>query len=423
MTAQGRRTMALDLAWNYVSVGVLAISGLLFSLIITTGYTASVLGVFNQVYAYYLLLSQLAVCGVHMSVAKFVPQHHKQADQCKTIFTTALISCTATSLLIEAVGFSVVAVMDIWIISNVLDGIKTTLFALPFFSCNKVILGYINGLSRMKAYAVLQALRNILIALSLLAFMLTGTPGEMLTLCFLVSEGVLFVVSILYLACSHLLGYSRPAAAGWVSRHLKFGIKSLLGNMILEFNTKIDVLCLGLITGNNTLVGHYSFASQFIEGFYMLYVVIRRNLNPKLAQAHADNRIKVFVAGIKDKLTKWLYGTAVPLVMLLVGGYYLLCHVIGKPEYLIATIPLAIVTSAIALTSRSIVMGNLLTQSNHPLQESIVNVLTAVSNFLLNLLFIWLWGMVGAAIANAVSYMIYALTLQYFTQKRLDIKI
>lgn len=38
-------------------------------------------------------------------------------------------------------------------------------YFLPLFSFNKVMLGYLNGLAKMKAYAVFQAARNVLIAI------------------------------------------------------------------------------------------------------------------------------------------------------------------------------------------------------------------------------------------------------------------
>ena len=49
------------LVWNYVSTLFLAAGGFLFSIIIAVFYDEEVLGVFNQIFAYYILLSQLAV--------------------------------------------------------------------------------------------------------------------------------------------------------------------------------------------------------------------------------------------------------------------------------------------------------------------------------------------------------------------------
>ena len=59
------------LVWNYVSTLFLAAGGFLFSIIIAVFYDEEVLGVFNQIFAYYILLSQLAVFGVHLALTRY----------------------------------------------------------------------------------------------------------------------------------------------------------------------------------------------------------------------------------------------------------------------------------------------------------------------------------------------------------------
>ena len=62
-----------DLIWNYISIIILALSGPVFNAIIIWFYNPEALGVFNQVYAYYIVLSQVCVWGVHMSVGQSIP--------------------------------------------------------------------------------------------------------------------------------------------------------------------------------------------------------------------------------------------------------------------------------------------------------------------------------------------------------------
>jgi O-antigen/teichoic acid export membrane protein len=85
--------------------------------------------------------------------------------------------------------------------------------------------------------------------------------------------------------------------------------------------------------------------------------------------------------------------------------------------------PLALMLLAIAANALSIVLGNTLAQSGHPTQESLVNLLAAVSNLLLSLALIPLWGMMGAAIAVAVSYFAYSIALRLFGQRELNVTV
>ena len=88
-----------DLVWNLVSTGILAIGGLLFSILIALFYEPDTLGVFNQAHAYYVLFSQFAVLGVHMATAKYTAEHHENGDLPQQYLWTGLICVFIISLL------------------------------------------------------------------------------------------------------------------------------------------------------------------------------------------------------------------------------------------------------------------------------------------------------------------------------------
>lgn len=67
-----RRRFVLDWSANFVSLGFLAISGLLINSLVTKFYGPAALGVFNQVFAVYILAAQLATAGVQYSVLRYV---------------------------------------------------------------------------------------------------------------------------------------------------------------------------------------------------------------------------------------------------------------------------------------------------------------------------------------------------------------
>ena len=54
-----------DVIWNVASYGIMAVSGVVINVIIWLVYSPDVLGVFNQVFAVYVIASQFAVAGVH----------------------------------------------------------------------------------------------------------------------------------------------------------------------------------------------------------------------------------------------------------------------------------------------------------------------------------------------------------------------
>ena len=405
-----------DLIWNLASTGILAVGGLLFSVLIALFYEPDALGVFNQAHAYYILFSQFAVLGVHMATAKYTAEHHGSGDLPQQYLWTGLLCVFLISIacvLVLGGGILLTGLInkeDVWFATLL------TVVALPFFSINKVALSYLNGLSNMRAYAVLQALRPTLIVGAILYFSLNSYAGKYLSAAFLVSELVLSLILAVF-AIVRRVPFTRPSMK--VAKELmRFGISIFPGNLILEFNTRIDIICLGLFTGDDYLVGIYSFAALFAEGFYQLFVVIRRIINPKITQAYAEQD------GLREKLLsiialtkKYLRFGAPAAALLLVGGYYAACYVLQREPYLAATLPLAILAFSIAFNSRNISLGNLLSDIGKPSAESLVNLIAASTNVVCNCALIPLFGLTGAAIATGISYFVFA-----FAQRKLITK-
>ena len=69
-----------DLIWNYLSLAVLAASGIIINVFIANYYGAKYLGVFNQIFAIYALLSQISIGGLHYSTLKHISYNQNNLD-------------------------------------------------------------------------------------------------------------------------------------------------------------------------------------------------------------------------------------------------------------------------------------------------------------------------------------------------------
>ncbi len=75
----------------------MTISGLLMNSLIANHYGSTVLGVFSETYAWYLVLSQLSACGIHMAIVKQVPEKENDYDK-GDILITGIIAVVIVSL-------------------------------------------------------------------------------------------------------------------------------------------------------------------------------------------------------------------------------------------------------------------------------------------------------------------------------------
>lgn len=412
-----------DLIWNYASTIFLAISGFLFSVIIALFYDEAILGIFNQVYAYYILLSQIAAFGVHLALTRYAAMYTETEKTGRELLSSALCAVACTS--IATMGIAGMIYVLFWTQSSVmaLRYIWLVFPALPLFSFNKVILGYLNGRSRMKAYAVFQAVRNALIAIFILLMAIFHCPGEYLAVAFFLTEVILFITMMIFLLGAHLFGGSPRWSS--IRELLRFGFWILPGNFVLELNSKTDILCLSILRVSDSRIGYYSFAALFIEGLYQLLVVLRRNINPTLTSlaSQAESRASEQFGSYKRKISKLVYCISLPAAMAVVAAYVLLCTLLNRSDYMAAFSALCVVACSIAVTAKYIVFGNVLAQTGFPAQESLINIISVCSNFCLNLAFISILNILGAGIATACSYLIYAVVLKKIVRRDLHINL
>lgn len=408
------------LIWNYISIFFLAIGGITFSFLIGLYYDAETLGNFNLIYAYYIVLSQIGVWGCHMAVTRYVSEYADDIEKVNTILSCAILFVSFSAIILG---------LSIWLIcvffirhflsGALLNALYSLILAVCFFSINKVILGYLNGLSKMKEYAIFQSLRNILIAAWIVFFAIMRIPGDRVSFCFAFTEIIIFLLEIPMLIIRE--GFRIHLSIEWLRKIVFFGTRIMPANIVLELSTKVDILCLSWILKDERSVGVYSFAILFAEGFYQMFVVIRRSINPFVTQNYKKNELGSYYKTVNNKIKRLGYFVAITGLFIIIIGYRILCLFLNDQGYYAGVIPLLIVMISIVANMKSIIFGNILSQTGYPLEESINNAITVIANFILNILFIYKWGMIGAAIATGGSYFIFSFNQKIFVKKRMKL--
>lgn len=390
----------VDVLWNIASLGVLGVSGIVLNVLIASTVGAEALGIFNQVFAVYIFLSQLSVGGVHLSVMKHVSHHPRDRETCAAITVSALLLCTLLATLFALLT---------WLTSNwfgqlfdspgVAVGLVLVSPGLVFFALNKVLLNGINGASAMRAYAVFQALRFVLILLGVATVIAFDFPGTYLAASLSVAELILFPCLALFTHRWLWPLWPTWTRRHWLRAHFSFGARGLLSGALNEINTRVDILMLGYFT-SDAAVGIYSVAAIMAEGFSQLSIVLRRNVDPILGECFASGNLRRIEAEAR-KLRRWFWPTMwtlgglaallYPVAMgLLAGGDF------SSSNHLFAILMLGVVLNA----SYRPFLGILL-QAGHPGRHTLLVALLVLVNIVGNGFMIPLWGVTGAALATA----------------------
>jgi O-antigen/teichoic acid export membrane protein len=408
--------------WNTVSFFVLGICGILFNILIGRFYGSQVLGIFNQVFALYIFLSQFAVFGLHFSVLKHVSEHSSKSTECNAIITSA--AALAAVFASFFVFLSWLAAEEIGVIFDSPGLVKGWLFVLPgiwFFALNKVLLAVLNGFLYMRVFAAAQAGRYILMVLGLGLCLVLKIDGEVLSAVISFAELLLF----LFLSCYTLRLY-RPVWlttwAGWGRKHLRFGISSFLSGTIVELNSRVDIIMLGLFV-SDAKVGIYSMAAILVEGLAQLATAVRNNVSPLITRFIVQKQfeeMKRLTSKVKKIFFLAMFGIGVSAV----ACYPLFIEIfIGDPKFGESFWPFAILMCGLMLQSGYLPFHMTLIQAGLPGLHMVFMTAIICTNVILNLLLIPWLGIHGAAIATAGTFVLSAFYLKAFVARKLNFNL
>lgn len=409
----------VDVGFNFVSLLFLGIAGIIINVLIARFYGAQTLGVFNEVYAVYILASQFAAFSVHLSVQKYLAEGPKKQIANQIISAGILLVLIFSSIVAVIIYFTRQTWGEWFHNQDVAIGVGLISFGLIGFGLNKTLIAVLNGFRAMKAYALFQSLRYVLILGFFIFAIGQKWPAWILPAAFSFAEGVLFIFLFFY-----CLRYYRLVLnlRGWLKKHFIFGYHALLGNVLVDINTRVDVIILGFFLSAE-MVGIYSFAAIIAEGFSLLLVVLKTNVNPILSRLAIENHKEILRNFIRQgiRLT-YQYFTIMALAAILLYPLGLKLFLGGQnfaQSWLVFTILLA----GLAIAAGYQPFQMLLAQAGYPKYYSLLVTIIFVANVLLNLIFVPLLGIYGSALATGISFIISALVLRLLTKKALKIKI
>lgn len=402
-----------------MAFGVMAISGVLinFSLALTRGTEA--IGVFNQTMAFFVIASHFAVFGIHNAVLYFCAAYPTNARQ---------ILRKALGPLIVIAGFmTTVSVFASPVIANLLDSeplalsLQLASLALFFFAFNKVGLAALNATLRMRAFAVGQALRYVLILLVSLYIGMYGVDLKWLGSAFLTSEVVLSFFLMIVLKRNQLSG--QRSSSGKLSRLiLRFSYRSAGAGLLNQINLSGDKLMLGYFMSDQ-VVGIYSFATIFVEGFYCVGLVIRNILNPYLTKALKANDFDLLTPVVRRLHPfNFLLSTAVVLSVYLLFDPIVI-EMLGLSDFGEAKNVILVIFAFMAIYFLFIPFEEIILVSGNPVAHTWIYIGVIATNILLNLLLIPSMGMIGAAMATGTSFMMMMVCVSTYSYVRLRLNL
>lgn len=411
-----------DVTWNFASLFVLGVSGIALNVLIGRHWDEATLGVFNQALAAYTIFSQVAVGGINLSALRAIAERPGDRERL-TLVTWSSLAPTAVLALVATGAYwfarrPLGAMLESPAVSEAIAWSAPGLF---FFAINKVLMSIVNGVQRMRAFALFTSIRYFGILVALFVAMQIEMPGARLAYVFSAAEAFLFVV--LAIDVGRLVEWRLPSGMNtWIREHVVYGAKSILSGVMLELNAKVDIWMIGLFMTDKS-VGIYTFASMIAEGVYQLLVVLQNNYNPILARL-ASARDFVGLRTLVCTGRKWTYiGMGLVAVLSVLAFPLAISILTNKPDFQESWQPFGILMAGIVLASGYVPFGQMLLMAKQPGWHTLLMVLTVSVNVAGNVLLIPSMGIVGSAAATAISMGASVIFLKWLVKKRVGVWI
>jgi O-antigen/teichoic acid export membrane protein len=418
-----RSQFSQGVLWNLGSIVILSIGGILINLIIVSMRGEDALGVFNQVYAVFMLSSQIGVGGIHFSVLKQISYHNEDYARCGDITSSAMILAMIFLFVMVLVLAWLATPIGTFVDSDaVRQGIIFVLPGVFFIGLNRILNNVINGLARMRTYAVSQSARFILMPILVLLLSLSSLPAPYLLLSFSITEAILFVVLLVYV-------YRVLVPLNWIrqprhefAEHLSYASRGIMSGVLGSLNTRIDVLMLGWFASDK-LVGIYSLAATLTEGFNRIAVAIRWNVDPLIGKYFANDD-HAAIQRLVQRMRRFVVPFMTILAILSTLVYPILITLFVEADTRSTSwIVYGIIIIGVAFNGHFRVFKGILLQGDKPGIYTLFISATIIINILLNLLLIPILGIYGAALATMLVYIAESLIMKVLVARSFGIRL
>lgn len=419
-----RKKFVIDFIWNLIAFGFVAASVTIINVIVGNWYQPSGLGLFNYSYSTFVVLSTFCVFGIKSSTIKYVSEDNElvrgknsstnlnRGDIGNIVLPAMLIALSTSLLTIVIFSLFIKTITAASILNR--SAILKILPALPVFAVNEVMMGLLNGLRKMKAYAMLRTTRWALILSFVVFSIVINKPVEFSLYAFIFSELSLFLIlSVLNLPYFKVAGISKV----WVKKHISFGPKAMLTQATDQLDGRLAVLYSGLFL-SSAEVGIYSFAATVISGLIMIPSVVALNLNPLISNLWKNN-----LDTLKEKfstLKKSVNFVIIPSFFLAFIFYPVFISLFMKNDIYKESVPIFyILLAGSFILSTAIWKNGFFPMIGKPEKQFMIRGTSLLVNAILSFILIRNFGLKGVALSTFIVNVFFALLLNLAIKKEI----
>ena len=408
---------------NYFAFGLQVLFGFLIVAIILSYMSIADLGIFTQTYTILVILAQLFVTGLNDTILKKLSTLSKSDNEIAiitNILTAAFINVFVMSIIFYFFQSKLYLIFQS---ENLILNNKFIFIAIFFLTINKVFFSILQGKRYFNSFAFFNFLRPFLIFCCILSNLIFENIINF-SLVFSLVEFIIFILLLVRININKFLNFSLINSIH-IKNHYYFGFKVFINSFLSESFIRVDIIMVGILL-NDKMVGMYSLAALFFEGIFQFSIVIRNVINPEIGRLYKNNNYKSLIQLIRySSLLSFLitfFGSIIIFFLIPYILFFLEISIINQTLNLVKFLLFGLVLYSLIIPSE-----NLLFQSNNPTIQSLYMLTLVFLNVILNFFMISQYGVLGAAVATAITYfcapIIFNLFIIFFTNLKSGIFI
>jgi O-antigen/teichoic acid export membrane protein len=397
--------------------------GFVLKVILGNYFGATGLGSYSMVLVIYLIASTLGGIGIPAALVKYISEYKNNKSKIRTFVTCGVFNSLILGIILAGIIFITSDLMESFFnISELGHLLKIISLIFPFLLVNNTLINVLNGLRKMKLYSfnLMFTRAGVLIFTFILVWLGFGVAGAVWALVIpsILTFGLLIVILKDYIN----INFSKFRETSNIL--YSFGSKIFAANILGTINTRVDMIMIGFFLLDKD-VGVYAVAVMFVHFMLVLPQAVQRISYPAISEMWAKKSYKA-IENMFNKCMKFTF------LLLTLAGIILffftediikIIYFNRSEEFLPAIVPLKILVIAFIIRGPLVSVGSAFSGIGKP--NVTLNIIAFITfmNIFLNILLIPIFGINGAAIATATSFIISSVIIMYLQQKLLKIKI
>jgi O-antigen/teichoic acid export membrane protein len=391
----------IETFFRQIGVGVI---GLISAVIIARVYGP----VGNGIYAIAILLPQLLSTLLNLGIGPanvyFLGSNQVKPD-------IALRVSYRIFLRLNIIGLFIGFCLLYWQSEVLFPGIEQNLLYLglplfPLILLNGYILSIFHGLQEFKTYNRFLIVQPFLFFLTVVILYIVKSKSiETLVLVYLLTHFFTLILMLISIKKINKMPLEASIVSAYQKKAISYGWKSNLSNILAFVNYKADIFLVNFFM-NPLSAGIYVIAVTLAEKLWLISSAVCTVLLPRLSELSSDEEKRKKLTPLVSRIVIAITLLAATVLALISQPFVL---IIFGSQYIQSVMPLLVLLPGIVILAVAKVWANDIASRGRPEINTYISIITLISNLIGNLILIPAYGLLGAAMATTISYVICSL--------------